>query len=139
MSFFSKEKVVLSSPMEGTITFNGEPAVGAKLVRTIKWQSDFGDKDTVLADEGGAFEFPVVEDSWRPILPTEFVVYQDIHVYYAEQEFHIWIMSKRREELWGELGGKPTNFRCELTDELVRVEVEEGLLGTSCKWNLIER
>jgi hypothetical protein len=37
------------------------------------------------------------------------------------------------------LGGSPKNLRCELTDDLNRVETDDGLLGTVCKWDAIEK
>jgi len=51
----------------------------------------------------------------------------------------MWVMGKMGKNLYSELGGKPVNFRCELTDELIRVESDDGLLGTPCKWDSIEK
>lgn len=138
MAFFSKKEVVLSSPMEGVLTYEGEPVEGAELMREIRWQSETGQTDSTTTDQNGYFHFDMILDSWRQLLPAEFVVYQDVYVHYNDETFHIWTTSKRVEEKWGELGGKPINFRCELTDELKRVETPRGLLGTSCKWDFIE-
>ena len=48
-------------------------------------------------------------------------------------------MGKRSKNEYGELGGIPINFRCDLNDEAIRVEVDNGLLGTSCKWDTIKK
>ncbi len=39
---------------------------------------------------------------------------------------------------FGELGGKPINFRCELSDEPETVDLEDALLMTSCQWDSID-
>ena len=61
-----------------------------------------------------------------------FVGYQDIYVHYCGEKYHIWVMSKRDKGAFGELGGEPGNFRCELTAELERVEVDRGAV---CRWD----
>lgn len=138
MAFFSKKEVVLSSPFEATITFKGKPAAGARVKRVIKWQSDIGEEDYTETDEHGYFSLPAVKDSWRQLLPAEFVVYQDVIVDFDGKEYKIWIHSKREEHQWAELSGQPVNMRCELTEEIRRVEVDVGLLGTNCRWDRIE-
>ncbi|UZJ45272.1 hypothetical protein OOT55_04240 [Marinimicrobium sp. C6131] len=138
MAFFSKKEVVLSSPFAAQITYQGKPASGARIKRIIKWQSQVGEEDFAEADDQGHFSFPAIRDSWRRLLPAEFVVYQDIVVQYQDQEFKIWIGSKREEHEWSELGGEPINMHCELTDEIRRVDVKRGLLGTNCHWERIE-
>jgi len=139
MAFFSKEEVVLFSPMEGVITYEGAPAVGAEVVLSIKWRGDDGSEITVVTDGDGRFELPVIKDNLRSILPAEFVVYQDIHVHYRGDVFPVWVMSKREKALYGELGGRPVGLGCELTNELQKVDVPRGLLGTSCHWETIEK
>jgi len=137
MSLFSKEKheVVISSPFEGVITYKGEPASGAKVERKLKWKDEDGETDSVETDQNGYFSLPVVEDtvSLSPI--TQFVMGQEIRVYFNNEEYEIWSIGKDSRELYGELGTKPENFRCELTDEGVPHRLENALLYTSCKWD----
>jgi len=141
MSLFSKEKheVVVSSPFEGVITYKGKPAAGAKVERTLKWKDEDGEKDSVETDLDGRFFLPIVEDtvSLSPI--TQFVMGQEIKVYFNNEEYLIWTIGKDSRVIYGELGGVPKNLRCELTDELVAVDVEDALLGTSCKWDAINK
>lgn len=138
MAFFSKKEVVVASPMQGTLTHKGVPAAGAVITRHLRWKDEEGVTDTTTADQDGHFSLPAIADSWRPLLPAELVVLQDIIVEYRGQKFKIWIGSKREEHEWSELGGKPVNMVCELTEEIRRVEVSRGLLGTNCRWERIE-
>ena len=141
MSLFSKEKheVVISSPFEGVITYKGKPAAGAKVERKLKWKDEKGETDSVETDENGRFSLPIVEDtvSLSPI--TQFRMGQEIRVYFHNEEYLIWTIGKSSRKIYGELNGMPKNFRCELTDELVVVDVEDALLGTSCKWDSVKK
>lgn len=69
---------------------------------------------------------------------AEFVVTQRLTVSFNGEEFVIWAMGNGNTNIYGELGGKPVDLTCELTDDRERVEVENGLLMTSCKWKTIE-
>ncbi len=63
MSFFSKtEEVVLFSPLEGSITLEGKPLVGAKIELKLKWY-DGKEKENffIESDEKGFFHFPAVK------------------------------------------------------------------------------
>ncbi len=52
----------------------------------------------------------------------------------------IWYMSKVGSPKYEDFGGKLVNVKCELTDELVfGVEIENGLLATSCVWDSIDK
>ncbi len=140
MSFFShpEKEVVISSPFEGKITFKGEPATGAKVLRTLTWKDEKGETDTTMTDGQGYFKLPIVKDKVTVSKLTQFIMSQTIRVFYNGQEYVIWTMGKGSTENYGELGGKPVNFRCELTNDRERIEVEDGLLGTVCVWDSIE-
>ncbi|MDH5354711.1 MAG: hypothetical protein OEY09_09745, partial [Gammaproteobacteria bacterium] len=85
------------------------------------------------------FSLPIKKDKVRIPLLGEFRVAQEIYVYYKDEKIPIWAKSKIDINEYGELDGKPINFRCELTDELVVLENFNGLFGTSCKWDFIEK
>jgi len=138
MSLFKGKEVCIFSSMEGIITYQGKPASGAKIVRKVKWKDQKGESDFTIAGENGEFKFVSMNRILRRIFPVQFVASQEIYVYYKGQEFHIWTMGKLESQEYGELGGVPKNFRCELTGELLAVEVERGLLGTSCTWDSIK-
>lgn len=138
MSLLFGTEVVLFSPLEGKITYEGKPAANAKIVRLVRWKDTKGETDVFTADENGEFHIPVKKANVRIGPLTEFVMSQSLHITYNGQETQVWGKSKRNTELYGELGGKPKNFRCELTDEVEYIDVPDGLFGTSCKWDSIE-
>lgn len=140
MSFFSKaeEEVVLFSEMKGHITFNGEPVKSVKIERDIKWKDDVGEKDYIETDEKGYFLLKELKANAKLSPLSQFVVSQELTVFYGSERFIIWSMGKLSKEQFGELGGIPVNLRCDLNDEQVRVEIDNGLLGTSCKWDSIK-
>lgn len=140
MSMFSGEEqeVVLFSPMEGVITFEGKPAVGAKVVRWVKWKDEVGEKDAVSLSDDGKFAFSVKKDRVKLNPISKFVVTQRLTVAYKNEEYVIWAMGNGKVVMYGELGGKPLGLTCELTNERARIEVEDGLLMTSCQWDTIE-
>ncbi len=136
---FQAENYCLFSAMEGTLTFEGKPAAGAKVVRQI--EVDKKEKpDVVIADAEGRFFLSTINRKLRQSFLTEFVVGQEIFVHYQGKEYGIWHMSKGGDPEYVEFGGKLVNVRCELTDELVfGVEIENGLLATSCVWDSIDK
>ncbi len=141
MSLFSKteEEVVLFSEMEGHITFNDEPVKNVNIERRINWKDDVGDTDYVSTDDKGYFLLPEVKQTLKLSGFTQFVVGQEIKVKNNNQEYFIWTMGKRTKHKYGELEGKPKNFRCELTDDDQPLRLESGLLMTKCKWDKVEK
>ena len=138
MSLFKGERVCIASGFEGRLTFEGKPASGARVVRKFNWKDEKGETEETIADEDGRFSFPTHWDVLRRLLPVQFVAYQDIFAYYNEQEFRIWRIGKLDKEEFSEFGGKPDNFRCELTDKLRRVDLKRGFVGTNCYWETAE-
>jgi|SRR5690554_1424098 len=141
MSMFSEneQEVILFSPMAGKITFKGEPASGAKIIRLVKWKDDKGESDTVIANEKGEFILPIKIDHFKINPIFQLVIAQEIRVLFQGNEFLIWARTKRDINEYTELNGKPTNFRCELTKEFMPVQMEDGLFGTSCEWDSLEK
>lgn len=137
-----EEELVLCSPMEGKITHNGIPVVGAKVERLIKWKDDVGQTDATTTDENGFFTLSIVIEKAKLPKLTQFVVAQELRVFYKGSEYQIWAKAKREKGLFDELYGIPVNFRCELTDELSLVDTGDdssGMLLTSCKWDSIKK
>lgn len=139
MSFFSKtEEVVLFSPLEGSITLEGKPLVGAKIELKLKWY-DGKEKENffIESDEKGLFHFPAVKKVLK-IGFSQLVVSQEIVVKLKGEDVLIWYMSKFNQIEYGELGGKPVNLRCELTsDELITRDYNTPLI-TRCIWDSLE-
>lgn len=139
MSSLFGTEVVLFSPMEGKMTYEGKPAANAKITRLIIWKGDEGETDTFYTDENGGFKLPVKKGKVRIPVLGEFRIAQEIYVFYKDEKIPIWAKSKIDLNEYGELGGKPINLRCELTDELVLLDNFNGLFGTSCKWDTLEK
>lgn len=133
-----EEEIVLSSPFEGVITLNHQPLAGAKVMRVLTWFETENATDSAETDKQGKFSLPVVTKTLALNKIGEFVVSQEIVVRYNGKEYPIWTKAKWNKGLYGELSGKPENFRCELTDEFKLVEEGKGLLATACKWTGIK-
>lgn len=141
MLFFSKPEgvdVVLFSAMSGVLTFNGELAAGASLTRSVKWDDSDGITETLEVTEDGKFSFETLSAQLKLSPLNKLVIKQRLVAIYKNNEYDIWIMGKIDKSQSTELGGKPINLSCELTDPITRVESLAGLLGTSCKWDWIE-
>ncbi len=134
-----REEVVLFSPMEGVLTHNGQPLSGVRLERIINWDGDRESSESIETDENGTFSFDELRDEVEVSPLSVFVVNQYIYAYHEDKKVKIWVKAKRGKGLYAELGGKPTNLRCEITDPFVRVELPAGPLGTPCKWDSIEK
>ncbi len=138
MSLFKGEKVCIASGFEGRVTLEGKPASGARVVRTIYFKSEKGQAEEAIADKDGRFSFPSRWEVLRQVLPVQFAVHQNIFVYYKGKEVQVWGTAKMVKSEYSEFGGKPENFRCELNDEIRRVDREVGFITTSCYWECAE-
>ena len=94
MSSLFGTEVVLFSPMEGVITYEGKPASNAKITRRIIWKGDEGESDTFYTSDNGEFSLPIKKDKVRIPLLGEFRVAQEIYVYYKDEKIPIWAKSK---------------------------------------------
>ncbi|MBI1424436.1 MAG: hypothetical protein GC149_13410 [Gammaproteobacteria bacterium] len=133
------EEVVLASEMEGHITLQNRPAAGAKVVRKLSWNEGEKKIDSTSVDSEGKFLLPAKKDVVEIGKFTQFVVSQEISVVYDGKETDIWIMGKRSKTAYGELDGRPENFRCELSDPDKPMRLDSGLLLTKCKWDAITK
>jgi hypothetical protein len=133
------QELVLFSPLRGLLTYAGKPAAGAKIIRKVVWKDKTGETEFFYANNKGEFQLPIKISTTRIPAMAQFVAHQSIDVVFNDQEFAIWHYGKMDRELYSELGGRAVNLTCELTDDLIRVEMPNGGLGTSCKWDSIEK
>lgn len=133
------EDVVLASPVQGMITLHNKPAAGARVIRKVSIGDD-GEPviDETTTDDKGHFGLPILRKEIVLGKLTQYAVFQDISVVYAGEKYEIWHMGSGSKTEYGELGGKPINFRCELSDPDQPMTVELNLLMTKCKWDAIE-
>ncbi|MGH1485612.1 MAG: DUF6795 domain-containing protein [Cellvibrionaceae bacterium] len=137
MGALKSEPAYPFSGFSGQLFFKGEPAAQAKVTRIYELESKKGpQQDIVVTDEKGEFSFESVLLRYRnPVLGAfEFLSHQDVIVEYNGEEYQIWGGSKFNKDEYAEFGGKPNNFRCELIEDIRRVEIGKGVYGTNCHW-----
>lgn len=130
---------VLFSEMSGVITYNGEPATNVVLELSVTWNEDENISKRFKTNANGEFFIPKIERKIATSPLIQLVISQTIGANYNNASYDLWIRSKRDIEEYTETEGKPANFRCELTDPLIRIEVENGQLGTPCKWEIADQ
>lgn len=136
MSIFGTD-VVLFSPMQSRLTYQGKPAAGAKIVRHLIWKDEIGEKEIFYANETGDFDLPTKKDKLRIPMLGEFVIAQQLSVIFDDTEYIIWYKGSSGFDKHSGLGGYLKNVRCELTDESVRIKEFNALFTSSCKWDSI--
>lgn len=130
----SETDAVLFSEMSGRITYKGEPAENVHLDLSVTWNEDENIKKTFKTDKNGFFLIPKIERKITTHPLVQLSISQKITAHFNGESYNLWVRGKLDAEEYSETDGKPDNFRCELTDPLIRVEVDKGLLGTPCKW-----
>ena len=134
MSLLFGTEVVLFSPMEGKITYEGKPASNAKIVVHVLWKDDIGEKQEFFTNEKGEFSLPIKKAKVRIPPLAEFVVTQQITVIFDGKDYVIWSKANFGTDEYGGLEGYLKNVQCELTEKRVRQENFNGLFSTSFKW-----
>jgi hypothetical protein len=134
-------KIYLFSSVTGVITLHHKPAVGARIVRTVKWHNkDYSDEAVTGAD--GSFTMPPMEGPGRQLM-AEFVAFQSIAVQYQGKTWPIWGLTKGDERLNHELidknnintDGMPIKFSCELSDPERYIQLLSAVLETNCTFH----
>lgn len=135
----SPQEVVIASPLEGILTFEGKPVADVKIERKLSWfdQSE-SVEDFVVTNSNGHFILPLVKKTLKLSNLTQFVVSQEINAIYNGKKILIWYMGKGSKIEFGELGGEPVNLKCELSsDEIVTRDYKNPLI-TRCKWDSLK-
>jgi len=143
MSLFStKKEVVLSSPLEGILTYEGKPLPNVKIERKLSWYDGEGEQaDFVATDEKGYFNLPIVNKKLKISGFVQLVIVQEIYAQYKSEDALIWIMAKKTKSKYSELVGKPVNIYCDLAVEpwIYRDDADTVAVTTRCKWDSIEK
>ena len=141
MSLFfggEKKEAVLFSPLEGKLTLNGKSASGAKITLWLAWKDKEGEYHHFSADEAGHFSIPAQIAIYKESPLLQISIGQTITVDYEGREYLIWRAGKTTTTLYGELGGRPKNVTCELSDPEMNPYLEHALLETLCKWEKLD-
>lgn len=115
----SASKRVLFSQVEGVITKDGVPVVGAEVEQIVLYKSENKvPRVTVLTDSEGRFVFAEVSTTDGPkLLPGETTVTQSLVINHEGNEYQGWNHGKKGKEANTESGGRPMKLICELNDE----------------------
>ncbi|MCK4708440.1 MAG: hypothetical protein KAU21_07470 [Gammaproteobacteria bacterium] len=94
MSLFSKSmEVILSSPMEGVLTFEGKPATSVKIERRLRWyDGEESTTDFVITDKNGYFNLPIVKKVLKVSGYVQFVTIQELIAFHDDEEIDLWTM-----------------------------------------------
>jgi len=135
----SPQEVVIASPFEGILTFEGKPVTGVKIERKLSWfdQSE-STEDFVVTNSNGHFTLPLVKKTLKLSNLVHFVVSQEIHAIHNGEAIVIWAMGKSSKIEYGELGGKPVNLKCELNSERRITRDYNTPMMTRCTWDSLE-
>ncbi|VAW57710.1 hypothetical protein MNBD_GAMMA07-678 [hydrothermal vent metagenome] len=143
MSLFStKTEVVLSSPLEGILTYEGQPLPNVKIERKLSWYDGEGEQtDFVVTDEKGYFNLPIIKKELKVSGYVRLVIVQEIFSQYKNENALIWVMAKKTKSKYSEIGGKPVNIHCDLAIEpwIYRNTTGTDGVTTRCKWDSIEK
>ena len=85
--------------------------------------------------------FDIIKEKTKLPKLSQFVVLQEMRVFHNDESHLFWTISqmgKAARRLYGELGGKPINLRCELTHDSRPLRLEDAYLITLCEWDHIE-
>jgi len=140
--FITKKEIVLSSPLEGILTYKGKPLSNVKIERNLSWYDGEGEKvDFVVTDEKGHFNLPFVKKELEVNGLVQLVVAQEIYATYKSESIFIWVTAKLKHSEYDELNGKPINVRCDLTAEpwIYRDDAAAVAVKTRCKWDSLEK
>lgn len=109
---------VLFSPVEGVVTLNGKPVVGAEVMQVVEWTvKDAPPGNTTKTDAQGRFAFPVVEGASlaAQLLPMRPNIRQTIILKTNDKDFNIYRLHKSNYDLYGENENKPLLLQCEIS------------------------
>ena len=137
--FGEKREVILFSPLEGQITFQGLPLAKAKIKLHISWKDKKGEFFYYHTDENGFFKIPAHKSEYKESPLAQLVIHQDLSVEHDGNSCEVWIFSKKEPAEHTELGGAPTEMICELTNELNTIRGIRSLGGTVCTWQSLKK
>lgn len=128
-------KICLFSEVNGFITVNGKPVVGAKVIRTSGLNSKTF-TETTITDNEGYYHFDMhIIKSINRILPLEPYIPQKIIIWLDDKDYQGWQMVKRNYDVNGEIGAA-LNLKCELTKQpdITEQKIGSNIFGL-CRWD----
>ncbi|WNO08051.1 DUF6795 domain-containing protein [Teredinibacter sp. KSP-S5-2] len=134
MSMLFPKKICLFSGFTGQVTISGSPVGEVLVKRSFEFEGKTTEEE-ITTNSHGYFTFESVWTKTPVSFLIQFVVQQRIYVYVNEKEYIIWGGAKLIEDEFGEFNGKvPKNLVCKLEEDIRRVDMEIGAIGTNCYW-----
>lgn len=132
----NESEIVVFSPLEGRLFFEGKPLSGADISLWVSWKDKTGHTFHYKTDENGFFLIPKITDLYKDSALVQLVITQEITVNYRGESYLIWTLSKTDGGLNVEFGGEPKNLTCDLTEDLKTIRTDEVLMGSRCEWEI---
>jgi hypothetical protein len=127
------EKHLICRELGGVIQRRGVPLANATIIRTLQWNgNEEGVVDTFTTDNEGRFAIPAHYEDLSISPLSQFVGKTLLEVDYQGEKWDLWYESQTRRAP-AELVGTQ-NMICEFGVKRERVNVDSGLLSTTCKW-----
>lgn len=133
-----KKEVILFSPIEGTLTFQGTPLANAKIKLHLTWKDQKGETFYYSTNEDGSFKIPQHKSEFKESPLAQLVIRQELTVEHNGNHYEVWIMSKMDPAEFTEFGGEPVGLVCEITNDLTTVRGINSLGGVSCSWKSLK-
>jgi hypothetical protein len=126
---------VIASPMEGVLLKDGEPLANAKIIRTLRWNSnDEGVTSEFYTDDNGFFFLPVHEETLTLGKLTQFVASSELNVETSEGIVELWYNNKFSGELYEETDGPTPNLVCDIQESEIAFHAGTSKIMTRCRW-----
>lgn len=112
-------KNTLFSAVSGTVTDNGKPVAGARVVAAARIGGNEEHKLETVTDASGSFKLGPIErgKGLLGLLPQEFAVGQKLLISHDGKEHVGWSHSKRSPEALAETGGQEFVLACDISKE----------------------
>lgn len=131
---YSPLRTCVFSPVKAQLLLNGEPVVGATIIRRWDWQKLR--EESTVTDDNGYFHFPIVyEYSILRLLPAEIVIGQGLYAVVDGEEVSFWTNARRNPEENAEYQGHAIDIICDLKDEEILIKEFGARMVTLCKLN----
>lgn len=131
-----KKEVVLMSPLEGRLTYQGQALKNTAMDVVIVLPGGDEKSFQYKTDEDGFFKIPALYDRMYIGPMTEFAVSQFIDVDFNGAKTTIWSAGKRDPGLYAERNPprKAVGVTCDLSGETKRYKEGAGYIKTKCHW-----
>ena len=119
----------LFSEVDGIVTKNGKPCVGAKIEQKVYTASSEEIAATTSTDDMGRFAFEEISQNKGLLgfLPSEFVATQRLVISYEGKEYLGWAYTKRSPTKNSESDGKSFSLVCDLSKPPVEDDKYNGI------------